>query len=247
MNDCKISIIIPVCNEELSLAPLLDSIAKQRVPSLEIIVADASSTDRTVEIAHQHNCLVVHGGLPPVGRNCGARAATGDYLFFVDADVELPEGFLKAFLDNVERTKADAASCFFVPRSEFFSDRLIQAIFNGYNWISQSFYPHAQGAFIFCKKWLHERISGFDETILLGEDHDYVRRAGKIARVRCFAKPRLPVSVRRFEMDGRLRVFVLYTLCELHRIFLGEIKKPPFKYEYGYRKHQKGVADKRCN
>ncbi|HQH28012.1 MAG TPA: glycosyltransferase, partial [Oligoflexia bacterium] len=199
-----------------------------------IIVADAASTDRTAEIAQGCGAKVVPGGLPPAGRNNAARAASGDYLFFADADVVFPPGFLTQFLRKVETTGADAASCFFVPRSSLFADAIIQTIFNFYNWCTQFFYPHAQGAFIFSKRWLHERISGFDETIFLGEDHDYVRRAQEHGVYKYFASPRLPVSVRRFEKDGRLRVFLLYCRCEWHRILCGEIRKSRFTYDYGH-------------
>ncbi len=95
-----ISIIIPTKNEEKYLPQLLESIKKQTVQPYEIIVADAGSTDRTVEIAKKYGAKVVKGGLPGVGRNNGARAAKGDIFVFLDADTVLPK---KSFLGDLVR------------------------------------------------------------------------------------------------------------------------------------------------
>ena len=63
--------------------------------STRVLVADAGSTDGTVEVAlgfrDRLKVEVVAGGLPSVGRNAGARLATTKYVLFLDADVELPE------------------------------------------------------------------------------------------------------------------------------------------------------------
>lgn len=72
MYKAKISIIVPTKNEERYLPGLLKSIKKQTVQPYEIIVADAGSTDRTVEIAKKYGAKVIKGGIPQVGRNKGA-------------------------------------------------------------------------------------------------------------------------------------------------------------------------------
>ena len=86
-----LSIIIPTYNEEEYLPVLLESIKKQSFKDYEIIVADANSTDRTREIAESYGCIVVDGGLPAAGRNNGAKVATGEYLLFLDSDLELTD------------------------------------------------------------------------------------------------------------------------------------------------------------
>ena len=64
-----LSIIIPTLNEEKYLPLLLEAIKKQKVDgNLEIIVADAGSQDRTIEIARDFGCKIVPGGLPARGR-----------------------------------------------------------------------------------------------------------------------------------------------------------------------------------
>ena len=93
-----ISIIIPTYNEEDYLPNLLDSIKSQNFDDYEVIVADANSTDRTREIAESYGCIVVDGGLPAVGRNNGARVAKGEYLLFLDSDLELTDDYLRNVL-----------------------------------------------------------------------------------------------------------------------------------------------------
>ena len=95
-----LSIIIPALNEEKYLPILLSQIKKQNFSGgkYEIIVADAGSKDKTVEIAKSYGCKVVPGGLPPKARNEGAKKARGELFLFLDADVVLPENSLEKFL-----------------------------------------------------------------------------------------------------------------------------------------------------
>src|SRR3989344_314326 len=97
-----ISIIIPTLNEERYIGKLLDSIVGQDISEdIEIVVADARSTDGTRELVERSRenfaaLQIVEGGLPAKARNNGGRAAAGEILIFIDADVTLPHSsFLK--------------------------------------------------------------------------------------------------------------------------------------------------------
>lgn len=90
----SVSVVIPARDEEGNIGDLLDSIRKQRVQPREVIVVDDDSTDRTALIARDKGAKVVTSGPLPEGWKgkpwaCrqGARAAMGDWLLFVDADV----------------------------------------------------------------------------------------------------------------------------------------------------------------
>jgi glycosyltransferase involved in cell wall biosynthesis len=110
-----LSIIIPALNEEKRLPLLLESIKNQNFFDYEIILADAGSTDKTLEIAKKYGCKVIPGGLPAKGRNEGAKVAKSDLLFFCDADTILPNNFLKESLTEFEKRKLDIASFCLVP------------------------------------------------------------------------------------------------------------------------------------
>ncbi|MDR3458574.1 MAG: glycosyltransferase family 2 protein [Verrucomicrobiae bacterium] len=89
----RLSIITPTLNAEAILENCLASIARQTYPraQIEIILADANSTDRTREIAKTYGAIVLddHGRNMEEGKRLALRHATGDFIVFVDADNEI--------------------------------------------------------------------------------------------------------------------------------------------------------------
>ncbi|WP_430786565.1 glycosyltransferase [Virgibacillus flavescens] len=99
-NHPLISIIIPARNEENRIAPLLKSLVEQKDLSLEIIVVDDASTDRTIEIAKKIGARVLRNdtleeGWTGKSAACwiGAKVAKGEWLLFLDADTRLHDPF----------------------------------------------------------------------------------------------------------------------------------------------------------
>ncbi|HLC50656.1 MAG TPA: glycosyltransferase [Candidatus Nanoarchaeia archaeon] len=232
-----ISIIIPTWNEEECLPKLLECIKKQSYKDYEIIVADANSKDKTVTIAKKHGCKIVKSGsLPGVGRNNGAKIAKGDILVFLDADVLLDNNFLKNAVKEFEKRKLDCASVKIVPQGNKFIDRLFLGAFNSWVIATQTFYPHAIGACIICRKELHNKIKGFDEKIAVAEDMEYVKRCAKYGKFRILKNSKVYFSMRRYESHGHLNVAAKIVLGEIHRMFAGELRKDVFNYQVRYRK-----------
>jgi len=161
-----ITIIIPTLNEENCLPKLLECIRSQTYKNYEVIVADASSKDKTREIAKKFGCKVVKsGGLPGIGRNNGAKAAKGNILFFIDADVEFGNNFLKNCVEEFNSRKLDIAGLYIHPQGNNIFDKIFLGVFNFWTFSTQLFYPNASGSGIMCKKWIHEKANGFDEKI----------------------------------------------------------------------------------
>lgn len=231
-----LSIIIPTLNEEKYLPKLLNSIKKQGFNDYEIIIADNNSKDRTRQIAKKYGCKIVRGGNPPTARNNGAKAAKGNILLFLDADSMIDKDFLKNSLNDVQNRKLDVAGSYLHPLSNNLIDRIFLGIFNVWTYLTQFFYPNACGSGIFCKKWLHEKAKGFDETIKLSEDMDYVKRCGKFGKFRLLKNSKVRYSMRRYENEGRSKVAFKLLLSALYRLFLGEIRSDVFKYELKYKK-----------
>lgn len=113
-----ISVIIPVYNEEKDIGACLDSLDKQSYKSLEIILVDDGSTDKTIKIikncqlpARQSpggggstvNCQLLHQQHkgPGSARNLGASKAKGEILVFVDADMTFDKNFIKDLVDPI--------------------------------------------------------------------------------------------------------------------------------------------------
>lgn len=233
-----LSIIIPTYNEEEYLPRLLASIRSQRFDGYEIVVADAKSNDGTREVAARFGARVIEGGMPGPGRNRGAAAAKGDVLLFLDADVVLPDvEWLGHKMEQFERRKLDAATCLVKAMSGNVIDHVSHNVFNAHMMATQFLKAHAPGFCIFARRELHARIGGFDETIKLAEDHDYVERARRVGTFRVLHGSRIRVSVRRFERDGRFSVFGKYLLAELHLWTRGQIRNDRFDYTFGYQKN----------
>jgi len=230
----KISIIIPALNEEQSLPTLLGSIKDQEFTDYEIILADAGSTDQTAAIAEEHGAKIIKGGLPAIGRNAGAREARGEWLLFLDSDVFLSGKFLTSLIAEAEEKKVDAATCAAIPLSDKIIDQIMHDVANAYIQLTQYFYPHAGGFCIFIRKKLHDEIGGYNENLKLAEDHEYISRAQKLGKFRILKRPKIYVSVRRLESDGRFNVAAKYVACEVYRALLGEIKTDLFKYKFGH-------------
>ena len=232
------SIIIIAFNEEENLPVLLNSIKSQTLQPAEVIVADAKSKDKTVEIAMSAGAKVVEGGLPSRGRNLGAAAAGTDYLLFFDSDVELTDKrFLEKAWSYFHVQNYDLATADVLPIEGNWWDRFSHEFYNKYVRVLGAKHPHLPGFCIFVKKSLHDQIGGFDESIHFAEDHEYAHRAVKSGAKFGFLKDvQVPVSIRRMERDGRLSIAVKYILGELHFLLLGPIKDKKFNYTFGYDK-----------
>jgi len=220
----KVSIIIPALNEEQMLPRLLDSIKGQDFDDYEVIVADAQSKDSTRQIAEQYGCRVVDGGLPAVGRNAGAAAARGDFFFFLDADVILPQGFIRNVYEEMQDCYYDLATCEIRPLSDYRLDRVLHRLINLAVILNLKVDPKAFGFCIFVSKRLFERVGGFDETIYVAEDNDFVKRASEFRSLRYLSSAHLMVSVRRFEKEGRFAYMNKGIKLNLYRTFRGEIR-----------------------
>lgn len=231
-----ISIITPTFNEEKYLPKLLECIKKQTHKDYEIIVADADSKDKTRQMARKYGCRIVKGGLPAVGRNNGAKFAKGDIFLFLDADVQFSKDFLQNAIDESKERNLDVAGCYIHPLGNNAIDKIFFGIFNFWIFITQFFYPNASGSGIFCKKWLHVKVRGFDESIKLSEDMDYVKRCGKFGKFRILRTAKSYISMRRFEKEGRFKVGFKLFLSAVYRIIFGEIRRDVFKYNLRYRK-----------
>jgi glycosyltransferase involved in cell wall biosynthesis len=236
----KASVIIPTWNESTLLPGLLDRLARQTLRDFEVIVADAGSTDGTRDICRAHGVILAEGGMPAVGRNRGAAIARGERLFFFDADVLPPPDFLQNALDEMRSQGIRLATCWFEPDSDNPIDKLLFELANQFVRLSLNTDPHAGGFAIFVDRELFERVGGFDETLRLAEDHDFVKRAAKHAPLHMLESTEIRLSVRRLEKDGRFSYTAKCLQVELHRLFKGEVTDDIVDYRFGYDQSRNG-------
>lgn len=95
MFEPKISILVPTLNSAKTLGACLKAIRDQDYPEdkVEIIVADAGSTDSSAALAHRFGAIVADNPLKTgeAGKTAAAKRATGDILALIDSDNILPE------------------------------------------------------------------------------------------------------------------------------------------------------------
>jgi glycosyltransferase involved in cell wall biosynthesis len=205
----KISAIIPAKNEENYIPVLLEEIYRQanHEPSIETIVAVAPSKDATEKIARQFRAKVVPGGLPGIGRNAGARIASGEIFFFLDADVVVSENFFRNAAAEFQKKNLDIATAELKTDSKNIWDRIFyRANYDAVMISGLLRIPYAPGACMMVRKSEFLKSGGFDETLTYSEDAELTRRiadsGGKFGVIHsCYAI----ASNRRFVSEGRAK------------------------------------------
>lgn len=95
----KVSVIIPACNVENSLAQCLDSVFSQTLKAHAVIVVNDGSTDGTSKVASSYGNKIIYLEQANQGqgaaRNRGLEIAEGDYVAFLDADDYWRDEFLE--------------------------------------------------------------------------------------------------------------------------------------------------------
>ena len=107
-----LSIVVPGKNEESNISRCLDSILKNAPSFLkkEIILVDCDSKDNTVEKAQKYPIKILklkpdwpHS--PSAARYIGNIFSSGEFIFFIDADMTLEPGFLEKAIDVLNEDK----------------------------------------------------------------------------------------------------------------------------------------------
>jgi len=104
MHSPLLSVIIPVKNEARNIALCIDAFqAAVREGWAEILVIDNFSTDNTKRIAEAMGVRVIQQGPErSTQRNRGWKEAQGSYVFFVDADMRVPEATLREVRERIQ-------------------------------------------------------------------------------------------------------------------------------------------------
>ena len=105
----RISVVVPVLNEERSIRALLDGLMDQTRPPEEIVIVDGGSTDATPRIVEEYKVqndrvqlIRELNALPGRGRNVGAASATCEWLAFIDAGVRPARDWLARIAEHAE-------------------------------------------------------------------------------------------------------------------------------------------------
>jgi rSAM/selenodomain-associated transferase 2 len=201
----RLSIIIPVLDEEAEIAHVLAALAPLRSRGVETIVVDGGSRDRTVALAAPLADRVIAA---PRGRavqmNAGAVAATGDVLLFLHADTRLPAEADRLVLDGLARSGRQWGRFDVRISGRHPLLRVVAALMN----IRSRLTGIATGdQAMFVRRDLFERVGGFP-AIPLMEDVAFSRAAKRVGEPLCLS-PRAITSSRRWEQRGVMRTILL--------------------------------------
>ncbi len=190
-----ISIIIPTLNEAENIAKLLPYLKKCcEGDEYEIIVSDCGSTDGTRKIAEKNGAKVVLSSCKgrALQMNSGAAIAQYPVLYFIHADTIPPASFCGDISSAIKKGyELGRYTTRFDSRKWILK---LNAFFTRFDWFVC--YGGDQTMFV-CKK-LFSHLNGFDSSMLIMEEYDFVQRAKQISRYKIFKTPAL-VSARKYE------------------------------------------------
>ena len=113
----KLSVVVPFHNVEDYIGAALQSIARQTLRDLEVILVDDGSGDASALIAKGYvsrdprfRLIQQENAGPGLARNAGIREATGEYLAFFDGDDLLDPHAYGLMTETLDRTGSDIAT-----------------------------------------------------------------------------------------------------------------------------------------
>lgn len=191
-----VSIIIPALNEAATLAATIASIGDS---AAEIIVVDAASSDRTVQIATESGARVVRSCCQQRAfqLNVGAKEALSETLLFLHADTLLPPGALGQIRRALERR--DVVGGAFV-RKYASSSPVLRATCFLARCRNHLIGWHLGDQAMFVRRSAFSQLGGFREVAQF-EDLDLSRRLTRLGRV-VTLHPGVTSSSRRFKQGA---------------------------------------------
>jgi glycosyltransferase involved in cell wall biosynthesis len=188
-----LSFIIPTLEEESVIEKILTNLKQITVFDYEIVVSDGGSKDRTVEIAKKYTGKVVENlsgerQTIAIGRNAGAKVASGEYLVFLDADVYIPNpnNFFERALQSFKSQPNLLALSGWVrvfPEKETWADFVGYVLVSGCMFYLQNNILHTGatcGEFQMIRADIFKKLGGYKEHLIATEDLDLFVRIAKL-------------------------------------------------------------------
>lgn len=141
MNKCKLSIIVPVYGVEKYIDKCLNSLVKQSLKEIEVIVVNDGTKDNSQKIVDKYvkkypdkiKSYIKENGGQGSARNYGLKKATGEYIGYVDSDDFVEKDMYKKLYNKAKENNYDIVVCGNYNVSEDYQNKNIDAFINNYN------------------------------------------------------------------------------------------------------------------
>jgi glycosyltransferase involved in cell wall biosynthesis len=171
-----VSVVVPCYNTERYIGEAIDSIIAQDCNSMQIVVIDDGSTDRSMEVVRRFGDRVECRSQPNAGisaaRNAGIAMARGRYLAFLDADDIWTSTSLACRLVRLRQ----GADCVFGGVEHFVSTDLSPEERDRFASIPAIMTGRLAGTMLIDRR-AFLRVGLFDTSLKIGEMLDWVARA----------------------------------------------------------------------
>lgn len=110
----RYSIVIPVYNRPDEADELLESLCRQTLTDFEVVIVEDGSSVPCKDVVEKYGdrlnirYLQKENGGPGLARNYGVKHAAGEYVLILDSDCVLPEGYVAAVEEELQRERCDA-------------------------------------------------------------------------------------------------------------------------------------------
>ena len=141
MNECKLSIIVPVYGVEKYIDKCLNSLVKQSLKEIEVIVVNDGTKDNSQKIVDKYvkkypdkiKSYIKENGGQGSARNYGLKKASGEYIGYVDSDDFVEKDMYKKLYNKAKENNYDIVVCGNYNVSEDYQNKNIDAFINNYN------------------------------------------------------------------------------------------------------------------
>lgn len=141
MNKCKLSIIVPVYGVEKYIDKCLNSLVKQSLKEIEVIVVNDGTKDNSQKIIDKYvkkypdkiKSYIKENGGQGSARNYGLKKASGEYIGYVDSDDFVEKDMYKKLYNKAKENNYNIVVCGNYNVSEDYQNKNIDAFINNYN------------------------------------------------------------------------------------------------------------------
>ncbi len=211
MQNKNVSVIIPVLNEEKYLPALISFLQKSIRTSDEIIIVDGGSTDGTKEICQSFGIQMIESNVCSRAKqmNTGAHQAKGDILYFLHADAVPPKNFIDHITQAIENGFHIGGYPLQIGTRKS-SLKSINSLMTRFNLL---IFQGGGDQSMFIKKSIFHQLHGFDESFVIMEDFDFIRRCRKKKLKRAIMEQHIQVSDRKYQRNSYLKVQIANLLA----------------------------------